>query len=173
MNINALIEVNEDTVIEESGCESVEGAIDNELNWISQSGMSVVSWEEAKKPSLKYPTLNLGHLLCLPAKKRNEYVGLTYFPGSEEAYDCCTEDIAICGDFEDGFIEEESLIDYVMGYSGIIVGEICDTEEPNLPNSIELIQDDVTYLVDYIMSNAACDEECEHLNFNTLRLKED
>lgn len=124
------------------------------------------------KNALERPRLNLGHLLLLPKNKRNMYVGMTYFAGLEQVYnDCDAVEFLICGDYEDGYAEEESLLEYVLDYSGISIGEILDDEEPYLPNRIELIQNGKVYSVDYIMSEAGVSEECEHFNFNTLKFE--
>lgn len=45
MKILAEIEVDEDMVKEAAETDDVEDAIDSELNWINQSGMSVTDWK--------------------------------------------------------------------------------------------------------------------------------
>lgn len=125
-----------------------------------------------KDPEPEIPKINLEQLCHMPFNERNRYLALTY-GCSEDAYDCSTEEIAICGTDEEGFAEEESLVDLLMPYSDIVEGEFTSYDEEYLEheNTLELIQYGKHYLIDVVVNSAATSEPCDHYDFNTLRRK--
>lgn len=49
--IQVTIDVYEETILEESGLDNLDEAIDQELHWLHDSGMAVESWDYLDRPS--------------------------------------------------------------------------------------------------------------------------
>ncbi len=49
--IQVIIDVYEETILEESGLDNLGEAIDQELHWLHDSGMAVESWDYLDRPS--------------------------------------------------------------------------------------------------------------------------
>lgn len=185
MKVLAVIEIDEEALLKKAELECDEDAnyedklrvaFEQEMSWVQENSDVVTSLQDFRlvsdyHPGLKYPRLNLLQLLSLEPEERNPYVQLTYSCDLVDAYDCREDDLSICGTDEDGFIEEETLMDYVLGYSGIEYGEVIENAFGD-ENGLELMQDNITFLVGYVVNDGACEQECEHLDFSMLKLKE-